>query len=150
MRPSRAAGRVVLAMIIKPPRWYRALYGGSFIACLVVGLLAAFAVRGTTGVVFGGMFLLLAASFLVMAVMSLTRRFELRGNRLFFIQVTGARQVAVSDIGWMRISRRGDGMSRVEFVRPDGSPMFGGTRGTWPTTVLLQLAEAMKISVRSA
>lgn len=65
-------------MIIRPAGWYRALYGSSFIACLLIGLVALFAVRSRTAVVFGGMFLLLAAVFLAIAVMSLRRRLELR------------------------------------------------------------------------
>jgi hypothetical protein len=136
-------------MIIRPPRWYRALYSGSFIVCLVIGLVAAFAVRGTTGVVFGGTFLLLAASFLVIAVMSLTRRLELRDDRLYAVLITGTHAIAVSEIGSMRFSPAGNGQSRCGFFRRDGTAAFGPVRRAWPTADLLRLAKAINVPVES-
>ena len=50
--------RPISGMIIRPPGWYLALYGSSFIACVLIGLIGVFALRSTTGFVFGGMFLL--------------------------------------------------------------------------------------------
>lgn len=136
-------------MIIRPPRWYRMLYSGSFIACLVIGLLAVVAVHGTTAVVFGGMFLLLAASFLVIAVMSLTRRIELRDDRVYAVLITGTHAIAVSEIGSMRLSPAGNGLSRCGFFRRDGSAAFGPVRRAWPTTDLLRLAKAINVPVQS-
>src|SRR6266550_939674 len=127
-------------MIIRPPGWYRALYGGSFIACVLVGLVAVFVLRSTTGFVFGGMFLLLATVFLAIAVMSVTRRLELRDDRLYAVLITGTDMVAVSEIASMRLSRAGNGLSSCGFFRRDGTEAFGPTRRAWPTVDLVRLA----------
>ena len=94
-------------MIIKPPLWYRALYVGLFIACLLGGVVAVFAFDRTTAITFGLMAFLLAATMLTIAVMSLTRSLKLRGDRLYLILITGTQQVEVSEIGSMRISPLG-------------------------------------------
>src|SRR6266851_10120545 len=133
-------------MIVKPPLWYRALYVGSFIACLLVGLVAVVAFHSTTAVTFGLMGFLLAAIMLSIAVMSLTRRLELRGDRLYSVLITGRQQVEVNKIGSMRPS--GNGMSRCGFFRHDGTAIFGKTRRVWPTGDLLKLAKEMNISVQ--
>lgn len=139
-----------MGMIVTPPAWYQTLYVGSCLACLILGLAAIFAPDRTIAVAFAFPFLLLALVMLLIAAMSLTRRLELRDDQLVSILFTGARQVAVSELGSMRISPRGNGLSRVEFLRRDGTAAFGRTRGTWPTVDLLRLADAMNISVQSA
>lgn len=136
-------------MVIRPPLWFRMLYVGLSIACLLFVVVAAFAFDRTTAVDFGFPVLLIAAFAGLVAVMSLRRRLELRGDRLYSVQVMGTKQVAVNDIGSMRVSQRGSGLSRVEFVRRDGNAAFGKTRGTWPTTDLMQLAQAMNVSVEA-
>jgi hypothetical protein len=135
-------------MIVKPPLWYRALHAGLFIACLMVGVVAVFAFHSTPAVTFGLMAFLLAATMLTIAVMSVTRSLELRGDRLYSVLITGTQQVEVREIGSMRMSRLGNGMSRCGFVRHDGTAVFGKTRRAWPTSDLLKLADAMNVSVQ--
>src|SRR3989442_9109830 len=112
--------RPISGMIIRPPGWYRALYGSSFIACVLIGLIAVFALRSTTGFVFGGMFLLLAAVFLAISVASVTRRLELRDDRLYAVFVTGTNIVAIGEIGSVRALSAVHGLSRRGFFRRDG------------------------------
>ena len=145
---ARAARGAVVGMIIKPPLWYRALYVGLFIACLLGGVVAVFAFDRTTAITFGLMAFLLAATMLTIAVMSLTRSLELRGDRLYSVLITGTQQVEVSEIGSMWMSPLGNGLSRCGFVRHDGTAVFGKTRRAWPTSDLLKLAETMNISVQ--
>ncbi len=137
-------------MIVKPPVWYRTFYVCAFMACLLLGLASIFAFDRTTAVAFGFPVLLLAAFMLLIAIMSLTRRLELRADQLYSVDITGKKQVAISEIGSMRLSSMGNGMSRVEFVRWDGAPAFSRIRRAWPTTDLLHLAERMDVSVQSA
>ena len=85
--------------------------------------------------------LLLAAFMLLIAIMSLTRRLSFAPDQLYSVDITGKKQVAISEIGSMRLSSMGNGMSRVEFVRWDGAPAFSRIRRAWPTTDLLHLAE---------
>jgi len=141
--------RPISGMIIRPPGWYLALYGSSFIACVLIGLIAVFALRSRTGFVFGGMFLLFAAVFLAISVASVTRRLELRDDRLYEVLVTGTNMVAVGEIGSMRLSLAGNGLSRCGFFRRDGSAAFGPARGTWPTADLLRLAKVINVPVQS-
>lgn len=137
-------------MIVRPPLWFRMLYVGLFIMCLLFLVVAALAFDRATAIDFGFPVLLIAGFMLLIAVTSLTRRLELRGDRLYSVLITGTRWVAVSEIVSMRLSRVGTGMSRVVFLRRDGAPAFGRTRPGWPTSELLRLAEAMNVSVQSA
>ena len=137
-----------MGMIVKPPLWYRALYVGSFVACMLIGVVSVFAFDSTTAVAFGFMEFLLAVTMLSIAVMSLTRSLELRGHRLYSVLITGTQQIEVNEIGSMRMSPSGNGMSRCVFVRHDGTAVFGKTRRGWPTVDLLRLAKAMNISVQ--
>ncbi len=132
-------------MIIKTPGWYRTLYVSSFLACLLAGMVAVFAFHNTTATVFGGTALLLAAVLFPIAVMSLTRRLELRDGWLYSVLITGTSGVAVSEIASIRLSPVGNGMSRCGFVRRGGTAVFGTTRRVWPTADLLNLAKAMNI-----
>lgn len=133
-------------MVIRPPRWFMALYGGLFVGSVLLVLISIFVGLIAFAFPFGVVALASAA----IALMSITRRLELRGDRLIAVLITGEHDCPVADIASMRLSPAGNGLSRCAFIRRDGSQAFGKARRAWPTAELLQLAERISVPVQSA
>ena len=77
---------------------------------------------------------------------SFVMRFELRGDRLWWITTGRKRDCLAQDIAVMRLSLPASGMSRCAFVCRDGSLAFG-RRIAWSEGGLLQLARSVRVPV---
>jgi hypothetical protein len=108
-------------MVIRPPRWFMALCGGLFVGSVLLVLISILVGLIAFAFPFGGVALASAA----IALMLITRRLELRGDRLIAVLITGEDDCPVADIASMRRSPAGNGLSRCAFIRQDGSQAFG-------------------------
>jgi hypothetical protein len=136
-------------MVVRMPLWFRALYVGVSAGCVLAASISTFAVHTPFAVAFGLMTFVCALALAPIALLSATRRLELRGDRLISVTLTGSTECLVTDISSMRLAAFGNGLSRCTFIRRDGSSVFGKAARTWRTADLMRLAETINVPVQS-
>lgn len=133
-------------MIIRPPRWFRAMFVAAFVGCCLVAAASLVLIDNRLGVAFGLITSLGALLLGPIALMSLTRRLEHRDGRLILVRITGRDESLVKDIESIQLSPFGNGLSRSAFIRSDGSRALGA-RHAWSTTDLMDLAKRINVPV---